>query len=275
MAINSTKKSFYFTFLLIVLVSSPMLLLLPHADAAEQKPSVPQFSTQFIDRSYDIPASSHIDPYTGNTVDVPLQHVTNYTIEIVLKNQKYDTTSEVYYNIRVKGHFESNNWTQLFGYEYSSSRMSNTSETTFVFYSDGDNIFRGKDGSVINAPIGGQIDIQANTYFGYYEPSSNPYQQFGGGWHFTTTSSDWSATQILTIPTSGTPNSSSTPTSQPSASSFSPVPSNNTQQKTQFGFNFEQIAIIALVFIVAVLVVVVTVQQRRLGRIASQLQGHT
>jgi hypothetical protein len=266
---KQTKKSLHFTLFLVLLTFS-ILLLLPHATATEIKPLVPQFTAQYIDRSYDIPASSHIDPYSGSTVNLPIQHVSNFTIEIAIKNQKYDTSSGVYYNIRAKGHFGNNNWTQFFGRENSPSHMSNSDYTTFVFCSDGDGIFRGKDNAVINAPLGGQVDIQVNTYFGYYEASSNPYQQFGGSWHFATTSGDWSATQTLTIPTSF---SSNTPSDQSSLSSFSPVPSSQTQKQTQFGSNFEQITVIALVCIVAGLVVVVAVQQRRLGKISAQLQN--
>ena len=76
-----------------------------HAETSIPKPDVPTFTAKLVDRSYDVPATSSIDPYTGQIVNNPAHHVENLTIEISIKNQPNEQNNNLYYNIRTKGHF--------------------------------------------------------------------------------------------------------------------------------------------------------------------------
>lgn len=52
---------------LIAILAAPSLTVLQLASAAST-PSVPQFTVKQVDRSYDVPATYDIDPYTGKTL---------------------------------------------------------------------------------------------------------------------------------------------------------------------------------------------------------------
>lgn len=88
-----------------------LLLFLPPPVCAVSKPSVPEFTVQVTDNSYDVPPAYSKDPYTGETITSPGYHVNNQTIIITIKNQKFtqtvgDKTYHLCYNVRFKGHFD-------------------------------------------------------------------------------------------------------------------------------------------------------------------------
>ncbi len=82
------------------------------------KLSVPEFTLEYIDNSYDVPPqpTSSTDPYTNKTTTttIPSYHVKNQTIKLAIKNQPYppniegDKTSLTYL-IQTKPHF-SEDW---------------------------------------------------------------------------------------------------------------------------------------------------------------------
>ena len=191
--------------LFVVLVAPIMLLAQSNSEASAQTvPSVPEFTVKFVDKSYDVPASTSTDPYTGKTVTNPSYHVENRTIEIAIKNQPFP--SDLYYNIRVKGHF-AENWSWLYGWE-GSPKMSDSEYTLIVFSSSGAEDFRGPNGIEVYAPSGGQVDFQVEAFVGGSELSdiTPGVPPIGGVWHFAIQSeSGWSSTQTLTLPASSTP----------------------------------------------------------------------
>jgi hypothetical protein len=68
------------------------ILTTTQATAAESitKPSVPEFTAKYVDRSYNTQPTYGIDQYTGKTVVTKAsQHVDNRTIEITIKNQPF------------------------------------------------------------------------------------------------------------------------------------------------------------------------------------------
>jgi hypothetical protein len=82
------------------------------------KPSVPEFTLEYTDNSYDVPPqpTSSTDPYTNKTTTttVPGYHVKNQTIEFSIKNQPYPTNidgnkTSLTYLIQIKPHF-SEDW---------------------------------------------------------------------------------------------------------------------------------------------------------------------
>jgi hypothetical protein len=73
----------YLAILLVITVPFMALITVEFASAqSNPKPSVPQFSVHWADRSYDIPQTTSTDPYTGKSITNPAQHVTNKTITL-------------------------------------------------------------------------------------------------------------------------------------------------------------------------------------------------
>ncbi len=161
------------------------------------KPSVPEFTAKYVDRSYTVPASTTIDPYTGQNVTNPSYYVENRTFEIAIKNQPfapYDDNSTgaqwkitLMYQIRTRGHF-AQNWTNLYSVDNGFLPASNTGYTT-VSYSLGEGPVWG------NLQANAQVDFQVEAMIGYV------HRTIGfASWFFTGESSGWSNTQTITIP---------------------------------------------------------------------------
>jgi hypothetical protein len=220
-----------------LIASSASLLLFKPANAQSiPKPSVPEFTVKFVDRSYDVPITSHttIDPFTGKQVTTTSggNHVTNKNIDITIKNTPYPTIDlnngsviQLYYAVRTKGHFA--DWTPEASSGYSFTRvLASSSDHTVVTLrigsSDNDILMDYAD-VVIRA--GGQEDFQVNAQVGYnylYHgghilPLYTDFAQF--------TESGWSNTQTITIPeglvSTPAPNPTENPSPSPTVPEFS------------------------------------------------------
>jgi hypothetical protein len=156
-------------------------------------PSIPEFTLQYVDRSYDVPPTYKKDPYTGQSViDQQGYHQDNRTIDVTIKNPPFTPSTladgnvtALFYNVRTKGHFE--DWTTDTNYNHgvSTIRYTPSGYTVISFYIGGWNI----------SP-GGQVDFQVQAIIGYEH--NDPNQCFG--YHFFTIGkSDWSGTQTITI----------------------------------------------------------------------------
>ena len=163
------------------------------------KPSIPEFTVQWIDKSYDVSQTTSIDPYTGKTIINPAHHVENKSIEFSIKNQKWDDVYGIHYNIRVKGHFEVN-WTYVFPIN-NSPTMNNSEYTNLVFTSTDGERYESFSNSwaTIYAPSDGMLDFQVKAFVRGYVPSNSMY---GGMVETTLEESDWSSAQTITIPAS-------------------------------------------------------------------------
>jgi hypothetical protein len=198
------------------------------------KPEVPQFAVKLIDSSHYIPASNSIDPYTGQTITHPSQHIEARTIEIRIKNEAFTSfevklgtsewTASYQYNIRWKGHFEKD-WHDIYGTSNGFLGREDGSETVYSnqgTYSSSEGLKMDAQGMYTTFPPNSQLDFQVQAMIGFVhrEVSAIP----GGGWIFTGQTSDWSNIQTISIPdgsvsisTSPTPN----PTPTPSVPEFS------------------------------------------------------
>jgi|YelNatPaOPRAMG01_1025707.scaffolds.fasta_scaffold43577_1 hypothetical protein len=201
----SKHHSLYFV---AILAFSVLLMIAESTDAQTiPKPTVPQFTVKYVDRSYTVPATTTIDPYSGQSVTNPSHYVENRTLEIAIKNQPFtpyidnSTGAEwkitLMYQIRTKGHF-AQNWTNLYSVDNGFLSASNSSYTTVSYpLSEG-------------SPVGGnleandQVDFQVKAMIGYVHRTVGFMS-----WYFTGESSDWSPTQTVTIPAS---NSNPSPT---------------------------------------------------------------
>jgi hypothetical protein len=168
------------------------------------KPSVPEFTAKYVDRSYTVPSTTTIDPYNGEKITNPSRHVENKTLEITIKNQPFtpyiDSKTDSHwqitlmYQIRTKGHF-AQNWTYLYFVSDGFLPASN-SDYTIVSYSIGTGSVWG------NLQSNDQVDFQVEAMIGYVHRTIGFMS-----WYFTGESSDWSATHTVTTPSSNvTPN---------------------------------------------------------------------
>lgn len=212
------KKTLALSLTLIITLSCLTLLVVKPASAQTTpypempKPAVPQFTVKLIDSSYDIPASTSTDPYTGQTITHPSQHVEARTIEIRIKNEPFtpfvvqegtdNWTVNYFYNIRWKGHFE-NDWHELFladdGYL---SRDSSGSETVFApqgTYSSTNGLKMSTQGMYSTFPPNSKLDFQVEAMIGY---THRVLEGDWAPWYFFGENSSWSSTQTLTIPSS-------------------------------------------------------------------------
>ena len=177
------------------------------------KPSVPEFTIELIDSSYDIPPTSSVDPYTGQTVTQAGQHVESRTIELSIRNQPFtpfiietptgNWTADLQYNIRWKGHFEQD-WHEIYIPTNGFAGANLESEYTVISFkgecSSTEGLKLYHQGLMATFPPDAQVDFQVKAMIGYV--NRDPLAL---GWVFTGEESDWSNTQILTISEAQTP----------------------------------------------------------------------
>jgi flagellar basal body-associated protein FliL len=178
----------------------------PAASASIAEPSVPEFTVELVDTSYDVPTTYSTDPYTGDTVTHAGYHVARRTIEIRIKNPPFTPfvsdgrEIEFYYNIRIKGHYEE--WGSEFGEVYNFGEMptrSNSEYTVISYNSEGTYSFNlAPVYRMLEVSADGEVDFQVKALIGYrYEAVTAPGFH---GWFFDGKESGWSSTRTLTIP---------------------------------------------------------------------------
>ncbi len=231
---GNIDKTLAFFLTLIIALSCVILIVQPVNAQSIPKPSVPEFTVQYVNHPYDLAPTTTVDPYTGKTI-VTSQggHFDNFSIEVKIKNQAFISTidssgnhTSLYYNLRFKGHFENEtNWKYYpviptdFG---SASHPVNPFQTgargsQYLDASKSDySIFTLPNWLVSNVPQGGQIDVQVQTLIGHDNKHDWGLGQFGEWitYYFEGEYTDWSSTQIVTIDK----NTALTPTSTPSPS---------------------------------------------------------
>jgi len=159
------------------------------------RPSVPEFTLKFVAHPHDVPPTYEIDPYTGKNVTITEgYHVSNKTIEVVIRNQQSNPYS-LYYNVSMKGHYE-NDWTYIPNGDqsYPASNSDYTVITISEYYS------RPAGVEEVTDPI--QIDFRVKALIGYYTRIYDDYTfPLGQLYHdvFAGETSSWSNTQTLTL----------------------------------------------------------------------------
>jgi hypothetical protein len=193
--------------LVMVMSNACMLLIQPVNAQTTPTVSVPEFSVKFVDSSYNIPANTSIDPFTGKTVTTPAQYINNQTIELSIKNQTIPNETYLYYEIRMKGHY-SQDWTNI-----SFVQANPRSEYTILTYAiDGNNAPDQFTSHLNQISSGGTADFQVQAQIMEYNtfPYSQSIPVFA-----VISESDWTPTQTITIPASSispNPTLTSTPT---------------------------------------------------------------
>ncbi len=195
--------------LLIIIVLGTSAMLMTKPAYAATNPSVPQFTLQYVDHSYDIPPTYGIDPYTGKTIVTNYgSHVDNRTIDVTIINQPFtpyldsqNNTVQLYYNIRCKGHFVDWNISDPSSHSMNGLQASTSTYTVVSF-----------DIAYWNIAPGGQIDFQVEAVTGYTYYNSG---YCGEAYQTTVGDSGWSNTETITIDNSTVTTGTTTPTQTP------------------------------------------------------------
>ncbi len=246
--------------ILTLIFLAPSIIIVGSVSGVTTKLSTPEFTVTYIDHSYDIPAHTTTDPYTGKIIENPVTHIDNRTIQFSFKNTIAPERGQLYYLIRMKGHF-SENWTNIYKGEV------NTSEPEAIIWAFSTTGEPGRfylAGVSFKGPSAGQVDfqVQAQTW-GEVMSETTATNPFGGSITTLFGESDWSSTQTITIG-----DNSTTPTVLPSPSSATIDPSAsplqpNIQSNVLFALNWEQAAMVVLGVLVVLLIAVLVYSRKK------------
>jgi hypothetical protein len=187
-----------FSLLLVVILTVSSLMMVESANAqTSPTPSVPKYVLQYVDGSYDVPTTQTIDQYTGKTITHQGYHVNLTVFEMVIQNQ-LQPIDDLYYSIRVKGHYSAE-WISFFDLSEGLPLQDSSSQQTIIrmgtLSQDGLTL-QGAHKS-ITIPSGGKEDIQVQALIGSIgRDASQPMAPYV----FRGTESDWSPIQTITIP---------------------------------------------------------------------------
>jgi len=185
------------TLLLIIVLTASSFVMTGCAFAESiTKPSVPEFTLNYVTESKEIEPSTTVDPYTGNTITHPGYVLTFRIIEITVENQPFSPYTEangnyinVYYNVSFKGH-HGDTWSHYPDGTYMSVFNASDSEYTVIRMS------LGNYPSILD---GSELDLRLEALIGHYN-----YAQAPDGTTYVTgfsviESSGWSEAQTIKI----------------------------------------------------------------------------
>ena len=170
-------------------------------------PSVPEFTVEVVDNSYDVPLTYtyEVDQFTGKELQISHggYHLDNRSLVFTIKNQPFTSVrvadgnvTSLSYKIRVKGHY-GDDWTELNHVDSSGAGY------TLKPYILGENC----EIYLLRGIASGEVDFQMQALIGYYYEtydlsihSAMFYWYFPGDIHFVGETSGWSPTQTITIP---------------------------------------------------------------------------
>jgi hypothetical protein len=251
------KKSHFSAFLTAILIGGLVLASAMHFGMVKAStdvsdiptPSVPEFTFEYVDNSYDVPptTTTTINPYNNQTttITVPGYHVKNMTIDLTIRNQLIPLSIEgnksyLLFYVRLKGHY-GDNWIYPYTAINSYPLQSNSDYTVISFpTSYKTTTIYGENIEYLQA--GDQIDFQIKAIlaYGYNFSLSATYPVYSYD-YVSVAASDWSKTQTITIEENQTPSPETIPTSSPAPTSS---PYNELQQNQQIIIG---VAIVAVV----------------------------
>jgi hypothetical protein len=227
---GTLSKCFAVFLTLTIAMSCLSLFVVKPANAQTiPKPSVPEFTVQYVDNSYDVPPIYETDEFTGKTGVVSGGYrEENWTIQITIENQAFSYSSNgvtyhLYYNIRVKGNY-GENWRDY--YEVYTGSASEDGSKTADFINGYGSLQSNSQNTIFlipasnfqlsslepNYPEERKFDIQVRAVVGHdsieyvvrnylvYSPDLYGVEAIA-----VDAKSDWSNTQTLTIGKNPTP----------------------------------------------------------------------
>ena len=241
-----------------------------HAQLIPKKLGVSEFTVKYAEYPFTMPDVEYVDPYTGETwINKGYQGV-HVAIELVIKNPR--GYSDICYNVRYKGHYETSDeaWHQAFtrsevggGLNCGFPAQTNSEYTTISFNSSkkpsyiGNGLIDGLDYPSVPVP-GGSIDIQVEAMAFYIKTSSTLYGDFPH--YMVDERSGWSGTKTLTRPAANNevPNQFD-PTPSPTYTSDQP----SQNEISLSGFNFaESGLVVGLCIVIVVLSIALVYKQK-------------
>jgi hypothetical protein len=189
----------------VLLAVCSLLIIEPSHAQTIPKPSVPQFTINYVEQSYDIAPTYTIDPYTGQTEMTSRGNtVIVKNIEVVIQNQAFSphqtadgNYTQLGYYVRAKGYYEQ--WITDSINEGGNIILYNNSMRTPASISDA---------TILTIPLnywnikpGGEIDFQVKAVIAnYYTVQSHDLYIPDYVGSDVISEGDWSSTQTLTIP---------------------------------------------------------------------------
>jgi hypothetical protein len=286
---------------LFLVLLAPLMSLLQFesvpasAEASISKPSVPEFTVKFVNASYSVTTTN---PYTGLS---ETKLTSNNSIEITIKNQRFDySNNQIYYNIRTKPHF-ADNWTEIYHlrnitssyngndafsyalYIVDSSPQSKSSYTVITFpvvatelYSasgyDIQRYYSGTEGqegtyfAFLSAiPDGAQLDFQVGALVGHDSQMwviEHPFYPTIGGHFSSAVAYDATSDWSNTQTITINGNASTTaPTTSPSQ--YSTTTPDSQSDAGQQGVNWTEISLFAALGVIVALIIVIMLMYRK------------
>ncbi len=248
--------------LLGILVTSLAFIEFACAQTMIVKPSVPEITVRYVDRSYYVEPVYGVDPYSGKTVQTGGGFTEeNKTIEIGINSQSFtpcvymdgDTPRSVFltWQVRIKGHYE-NDW-----HNFTENPVWNESYKVITYGS-------WTNGLKINSlKAGDQIDVQVQTKIGYRVCTSGDLYDLDS-WVFHGETSDWSSIQTLTI---GENQSAITPTATPTLNPENVQNQPIAHTDVLLGSDWEMVVLTVIAGAIALLSVIVFVLRRRTSKL--------
>jgi hypothetical protein len=175
-------------FVLIIAISSVFMVRTADAQSIP-KPSVPEFTLKYVDRSYDIPPTYGVDGDGNPVVVLPGYREYNRTVDVIIKNQPFKPVkldgnlASLHYNVMSKGHDEDwveNDLNQVWRRHVNASE---SAETVITIPLD----FIG---------VAGERDFKVQAEIGYWYYDSFRYAVIFN----TINEGNWSSVQTITIP---------------------------------------------------------------------------
>ncbi len=143
--------------LLVVILAVSSLIMVESAYAqSTPKPSVPEFTVKFVNASH---SETTINSYTGVN---ETRLISNNTIEVTIINQAFgSSSSQIYYNIRVRPHFGDNNWTEIYSLRNLTSSYNGNNIFAFAMCINPDSPTKSNSSNIIVA-----FPVVATEYYG-------------------------------------------------------------------------------------------------------------
>jgi len=280
-----------------------LLMVKPATAQSIPTPSVPEFTLKVVANPIYVPPTTTIDPYTGNVTTQAGYYVQNTSIVITIKNQPFSysyngTTYNLYYNVRLKGHF-GQDWTELYPVSNVIDSLGESFGNSLYVPSDSPSESN-SDYTVLSYVVGAngnypftqilpdsQVDFQVEAIVGHvsqvYVPDIYDNAASFVGTYYQVilfdTSSSWSNTATITVVNAANASSTSAstapnPTATPTLTSMPPQNSTATTRnptvgiktKTGAGFNCIELALFTSLAVIAGLVIAVVALVRRNNR---------
>jgi hypothetical protein len=199
-----------FSLLLVIILSISILALFTDKPASAQsipKPSVPQFTVQYIYNSHYVQPTTTTDPYTGQTTSQGGYYTQSTPIiKITIKNQsftKYFDTSinktiSIFYQVRVKGHF-SQDWAVITYWDATAQNVEFPTNYPEQDYSSQYTVLQYHDGIPSNGKMDFQVQAGIGTITNVADSDSWLASLYQPDYVLSGESSGWSSIQTLTI----------------------------------------------------------------------------